>query len=509
MPSEMQMNELLAELTEIAHTLSDIQAASAVLGWDQEVMMPPKGGEGRAYQLATLAGIYHEKLTAPRVGEVLARLSDEMASRDGYSETERALVRELKRDHDLAVKVPSTLVKALAEAQVRGVETWRRAREADDFATFAPALEHIIDLKRQEADHLGYAETPYDALLDQYEPGMTARAVQALFTPLREQTIATLGQIREARVAPDMSILDGEWDVDRQWEFGMRVLRDMGYDFDAGRQDKSTHPFTISFTPPYDVRVTTRLDPHLLTSALFSTIHEGGHGLYELGFDPSLARTVLANCPGLSIHESQSRLWENMVGRGRAFWTHYYPLLVELFPDRLTADDFERFYLAVNQVQPSLIRVEADEVTYNLHIVLRFELETALLQGDLKVADLPTAWNEKMEAYLGITPPTNALGVMQDIHWGSGLIGYFPTYSLGNLIAAQLYATLREQYPDFDTRVARGDLGFILTWLRENIHRYGRIYPSAELVERATGHAPDPQSFARYIQDKYGALYLS
>lgn len=503
---ETNIRDTYNQLLEIAHTLSDIAAASAVLEWDQEVMMPPKGGAARPHHLATLAGIHHEKLTSPHTGDVLARLTDAFA--DGGEDTlvERAVVREMKRQYDLAVKLPATLVRQLAEAASRGVEVWREARSANDFAAFAPSLSEMVDLKRQMAERLGYTDSPYDALLDQFEPGMTAAQVEALFTPLREGTRALMARIQAAPQV-DVSVVEGTWDAQKQWDFGIRVLRDMGYDFDAGRQDKSAHPFTTSFTPPYDVRVTTRVDPTLLTSALFSTIHEGGHALYELGFDPALARTPLANSPGLAMHESQSRLWENYIGRSRPFWQHYFPILAATFPHQLSADDFERFYLAVNRVEPSLIRVEADEVTYNMHIILRFELEQALLEGRLEVEDLPDAWNARMAEYVGIMPPTNANGVMQDIHWPSGLVGYFPTYSLGNLIGAQLYYTLRDATPDFDDRVAAGDLGFILAWLRENVHRHGHIYSTNELVQRATGKPLDAAYFARYLAEKYGPIY--
>ena len=503
MPAALAAPPALAELTASAHTLSDIVAAIALLGWDQEVMMPPRGGGGRAHHLATLTGIYHEKLTAPRLGELLTALEDDA---DTLTATQQALVRELARERDRAVKVPQALVRDLAEAQARGVETWRRARQANDFAAFAPDLAHLVALQRQVAEHVGYADSPYDALLDEYEPGMTARRVAALFGPLRDETLAVLRRI-QASPAVDATILDGKWDEAGQWDFGLRILRDMGYEFDAGRQDRSTHPFTQSVGPPFDVRVTTRVEPSLLTSALFSSIHEGGHALYELGFDPALARTPLANAPSLGMHESQSRLWENFVGRSRAFWDHYFPVLAAAFPRQLHADDTDRFYRAVNRVEPSLIRIEADEVTYNLHIILRFELERALVEGDLAVADLPAAWNEKMRAYLGMTPPTDALGVLQDIHWGSGGIGYFPTYTLGNLVGAQLYYSLHDRYPDFDGRVASGDLRFILGWLRDKVHVHGRTYPTAALVERATGQPLDPTFFSRYLNEKFGALY--
>lgn len=502
----LSMPEALAELTELAHTLSDLGAASALLGWDQEVMMPPRGAEGRAHQSATLAGIYHEKLAAPRTGELLARLTDSVANGASLSETERALIREMKRDYDHAVKLPASLVKELAIAQSRGVETWRKAREDDDFVSFASDLDHLFQLNRQVADCFGYAESPYDALLDQYEPGMTASAVAAVFNPFREQTIATLSEIQATGAAVDTSVLDGEWDPQKQWDFGLVILRDVGYDFEAGRQDKSTHPFTQSFSPPFDVRITTRVDPKFLATSIFSSIHEAGHALYELGYEPSMARTPLANSPSLGMHESQSRLWENFVGRSRAFWSHYFPILVDFFPEKLKASDFERFYAAINQVKPSLIRIEADEVTYNLHIILRFELEKALVEGKMKVADLPEAWNAKMKAYLGITPPNNTLGVLQDIHWGTGLIGYFPTYSLGNLIGAQLYYTLRQRYPDFDERVARGEMRFILDWMREHIHRPGKLYSASELIQRATGQPLDPGFFGRYVREKYVGL---
>lgn len=504
MPAAPAAPPALVELAALTHALSDMAAAIALLGWDQEVMMPPRGGVGRAHQLATLTSVYHERLTAPRLGELLTALE---ADTEALTVTQRALVRELRRERDRAVRIPPSLVHDLAEAQARGVETWRRARQANDFAAFVPGLAHLVDLNRQVAEHVGYADSPYDALLDEYEPGMTARAVAALFGPLRDETLAALHRIQASTADVDNTILAGEWDEGGQWAFGLRVLADMGYNFDAGRQDKSTHPFTQSVGPPFDVRVTTRVEPSMLTSALFSSIHEGGHALYELGFDLALARTPLANAPSLGMHESQSRLWENFVGRGRAFWEYYFPHLAATFPRQLHAGDGERFYRAVNRVEPSLIRIEADEVTYNLHIILRFELERAVVEGDLAVADLPAAWNEKMRAYLGVTPPTDALGVLQDIHWGSGAIGYFPTYSLGNLIGAQLYYTLRDRYPDFDARVASGDLGFILDWLRDHVHAHGRTYSTPALVERATGQPLNPSFFSRYLAEKFGALY--
>jgi carboxypeptidase Taq len=489
----------LEEFRERVNELSDIGSAIAVLGWDQETMMPPKAGESRAYQLATLEGIYHEHLTSADMGDALTALSDTVAALDDQN---RALVREVRCNYERAVKIPTKLVKDLAEATSRGVEVWKRARAESDFHSFLPALRTIIDLKKQVAECVGYQQSPYDALLDKYEPGQTQAATEPVFAALRAHTVALLDAVRSSRRSTDRSILRRSFDTRKQMEFTVDVLNAMGFDFQAGRQDVSTHPFTTSFASS-DVRITTRVDEHDGASCLMGSIHEGGHALYEQGVSPGLARTPLSDGASLGIHESQSRLWENFVGRSKPFWEYHFPRLQARFPESLSDVPLEAFLASLNVVDPSFIRVEADEVTYNLHIILRFEIESALFSGNVNPVDLPDVWNTKMKDYLGVTPPNDTAGILQDIHWSIGSFGYFPTYSLGNLYAAQLYATIRNRFPDFDDRLRNGDLMFLRVWLRENIHHYGRIYPASELIVRVTGEPLNPDYLATYLRRKY------
>jgi carboxypeptidase Taq len=497
----------LDELKAISAELFDLTRIAELLGWDQETMMPSKGVPFRAAQQATLQGIHHERLTSPRVGELLKRLEEPARDeRAGLNDVDRAIVREMRRSYDRAVKLPGDLVKELARATSEAVDTWQKARAASDFAAFRGDLERVMGLKRKAAEHIGYRTEPYDALIDEYEPGATAAQLEALFKQLRSDTVALLDKIRAAPIQPDRSILEREYDVDTQWRFGEEVLRWIGFDFEAGRQDKSAHPFCSSFGST-DVRLTTRLSERDLGQALFGSMHEGGHGLYELGIGAPVQRSVIGTGVSLGVHESQSRLWENCVGRGRPFWEFALPRLKEHFPEQLKGVDAETFWRAANRVEPSFIRVEADEVTYNLHIILRFEIERRLFKGEIDVGDLPTAWNESMTRLLGVTPPDDAKGVLQDIHWAFGLVGYFPTYTLGNVYGAQLWAAIGRDIPDRDARIARGDFAVILSWLRERIHQYGGTYLPTELIQRATGEAPDARYLTRYLNEKYAAVY--
>ena len=483
----------------------DLSQASAVLGWDQETMMPIKGARFRATQQATLQGLLHERFTNPRIGELLATL-EEPTVFAALSTTDTAMVRTTRHDYDRATKLPGSLVRELALATTEGVEAWRVARRDSQLDLFATYLRRTIDLKRQEAACLGYRDVPYDALLDEYEPGATTAQLRELFTRLRAETVSLLGRIVDAPRQPDRGVLEQEFDTAKQLAFSEQVLRQMGFDFAAGRQDLSTHPFTTSFGPT-DVRITTRVDEHDLQVALYASIHEGGHALYDQGLPVDLARTGVGSSVSLGIHESQSRLWENFIGRGLPFWHFALPRLREVFPTQTAGATPEQFVGAVNRVQRSLIRVEADEVTYNLHIILRFEIERRLIGGEINVDDLPTLWNQLSQEYLGITPPNDRLGVLQDTHWASGLIGYFPTYSLGNLYAAQLWSALHRDVPDLDERLAVGDFQVVLGWLRERIHRHGRVYQPTELIERATGEPPRPDYLVQYLNQKYGAIY--
>lgn len=480
----------------------DVTAALSVLGWDQEVHMPPKGAARRGRQLATLSGIAHRMLTDDAVGDALAALEDD-ATLDADA---RALVNEARYEYDRATKLPEAFVTQLAQEQSRAYETWVQARRTNDFARFQPHLENITALLRQKAAYYGYEDTPYDALLSDYERGMTTARLREIFQGLREKQSALVERIMSRGHAPDCAWMDQDWDEARLWDITMRALREIGFDFDAGRQDKSVHPFTTNFGLK-DVRVTTRFEPRDPFSALTGSLHEGGHALYEQGFLEADDRTFLAEAPSLGIHESQSRLWENLIGRSRPFWKRYGPIYREAFPSQLDGVSDEDFFRAINRVAPSLIRVEADECTYNLHVILRFEIEVALIEGDLTVAGVPEAWNAGMKDLLGLDVPSDDKGCLQDIHWAHASMGYFPTYALGNLYAAQLGERIRAELPNLDACIEAGEFAPLLTWLRAHIHHVGRRKLARDIIEEATGQAATAEPFLRYLETKYSALY--
>ena len=480
--------------------IRDLGAAAAVLSWDQETVMPPRGAAARARHRSTLAGLIHDRICDRRLGELIAALSG-----DALPPVQAANVREARRDRDRAVKVPRALVTELAEASSLAQQAWVGARERDDWGAFAPHLGRLVDLRRREAEAIGYEGEPYNALLDEYEPGARVEELAPLLDRLRAELASILAGITAAGPA-DESIVRQEFDVAAQDRFSREVLTDMGFDFQAGRLDTSAHPFT-SGTGPGDVRLTTHYDPRDLRVALYATIHEGGHGLYEQGFPPEHDGTPICDAASLGIHESQSRLWENFVGRSREFVGHYAPRLGALFPAQLGGVDPERLYRAVNAVRPSPIRIEADEVTYNLHIVVRLELERALYARQIEVGDLPALWNARMRAYLGITPRNDREGVLQDIHWAFGSFGYFPTYALGNLYAAQFAEAADADLGGLAPLIARGEFAPLLGWLREKIHSRGRLLSAAELCRDVTGRDLEVAPFVRYLRRKYGDLY--
>ncbi|MDX1546736.1 MAG: carboxypeptidase M32 [Rhodothermales bacterium] len=496
------MTETIAHLRSLLEQVEDLKAAAAVLEWDQETYMPPGAADARAYQVATLRRLAHERFVDEAVGSLLDR-----ARTDGLDplSDEASLVRVARRDYEKAVRLPADLVADLAEAVARAKIAWQQARAGDDFAAFAPHLERLVVLNARKAEALGYDGTRYDALLDQYEPGLRTATLDRVFETMRAGLVPLVQALAEA-APPEDDFLHQPFDRQTQWDFGMAVLRDIGYDFERGRQDLSAHPFTTTFSV-HDVRLTTRIRDDFFPTAFFGTLHEAGHGLYEQGVDPALDRTPLADGTSLGMHESQSRLWENLVGRSRPFWQHYYPKLQAAFPEPLGAVPVETFFRGINRVQPSLIRVEADEVTYNLHIMLRYELERALVDGTLGVEALPEAWNDRMEAYLGLRPATDARGVLQDIHWSLGALGYFPTYALGNLMSVQLYEAARRDLGDLDGQIAAGQFGGLLGWLREHVHRWGRKLDAGDLLERVTGSGLDAEPWLAYVRRKYEALY--
>lgn len=494
----------LSDLRTYLAPIEDLKAAAAVLSWDQETFMPEEGTEARAQQLSTLQSMAHERFASDETGRLLDRAAETLDDPDPLDD-DASLVRVARRDYERARRVPSSLVAELSEATARAKQAWKRARSEDDFTIFAPHLETLVDLSVEKAEALGYDDEPYDALMEEYEPGLTTAEVASTFENLREELVPLVDAIAEAPPLDD-ELLHRTYPTAKQREFGKQVLEDIGYDFARGRQDVSAHPFTTAFSVN-DVRITTRYDESFFPSAFFSMIHEGGHALYEQGIDPTLERTPLADGASLGVHESQARLWENHVGRSRPFWMHYFPRLQNTFPEALGSAHLDGFYRAVNRVEPSLIRVEADEVTYNLHVMLRFELERDLIAGHIPVNDLPRLWNERMDEFLGVVPDTDANGVLQDVHWSMAAFGYFPTYTLGTLMAAQLMNAVREECPDLDTKVANGDFGALLDWLRTHIHQHGRKETAPELLTRVTGRELSADPWLDYATSKFAPLY--
>jgi carboxypeptidase Taq len=482
-----------------------LTSAAAALSWEQQTYMPTGGAQTRAGQLATLARLEHEMFTAHETGALLQAAAQEVADAD-YGSPAASLVRVTQRDYDLRTKIPAALVAELTHHQALAQGAWVQARAQNDYGHFEPALAKMIELTRQVAEHLGYTDHIYDALLNNYEPGMKTAAVAAMFDALKLDLVPLVAAIKAnaGRVNDDM--LHRDYPLDRQEAFTERIAAAYGFDFAHGRQDQSAHPFCQAFSPE-DVRITTRFDPKFLNSALFGTMHETGHALYEQGSAGPGLHMRLRSGTSLGVHESQSRLWENIVGRSRGFWKHWYPELQKTFPESLGDVELEAFYRAINKSGPSFIRVEADEVTYNLHIIIRFEMETELLTGQLTVKDAPEAWNAKYQSYLGITPPTNSVGILQDIHWSIGLIGYFPTYSIGNLLSAQFYEKALAAHPAIPAEIEAGKYDTLLGWLRTNIHQYGRTYQPQELVQKVTGERLNSRAYIAYLRAKYGEIY--
>ncbi len=482
------------------HDLADIGGASALLGWDQTVNLPDRGAAGRARQLATIGAIYHERLTDPEVGRLLDDLKDD----ESLEQWQTACIRILKRDYDKATKLPEELVRQLAESTGIAYHVWVDSRPKSDFATLKPHLETVVELKKKYADAIGWERERYDALLDDYEPNMTAAELEQVFGEL----VAGLAPITDAvfgvtRDKPEW--LSAESPPADQLEFCKWLVAHIGFEFEGGRVDETPHPFSITIGPG-DVRQTTRTNPNYLLGSIYASMHESGHALYEQGIPIDWVDKPVGGQPSLGMHESQSRMWENQVGRSREFTDWLLPHLKERFPGlgMLTPDDF---YRGVNHSERSLIRVEADELTYNLHVALRFELEAGLYRDDIAVADLPEIWNEKMESYVGIRPPNDSDGVMQDMHWAIGHHGYFPTYTLGNLYSAAFFAKASEDLGGLSEDLRAGDGSRLLGWLREKIHSQGYLYDSKELAKRILGEPVGAKPLLDYLRKKYGELY--
>ena len=498
------MESKLKQLKTILAEVADLSAAAALLGWDQQVYMPSGSAEARGYQLGTVETLAHLKFVAPEVGELLDALQASAAQLDPDSNDAR-LIKVTRRMYDKETKVPAELVTETAQVTAVAHQAWAEARSENNFAKFQPHLEKVVNLRCRYAELFAPYDHIYDPLIDDFEPGLKTADVIAIFEKLRPQQVRLVHAIAgKPQVQADF--LHQPFDEQKQWDFGVKVISDFGYDWKHGRQDRSAHPFTQSIGSQ-DVRITTRFKPDFLNTGLFGTMHEAGHALYELGVDPALRRSPLGSGASLAVHESQSRMWENLVGRSLPFWEHFYPQLQQVFPSQLGSVSLEKFYKGINQVQPSFIRVEADEATYNLHIMLRLEIEIALIERSLQVKDLPEAWNSRMKEYLGIVPENDALGVLQDVHWSGGMIGYFSTYALGNLVSAQLWERINSDLPDLPEQLRKGEFSTLLGWLREKIHRHGAKFEPQELIQRVTGSKIDPAAYMRYLNAKFSEIY--
>jgi carboxypeptidase Taq len=498
------MSEKLKKLKEIMGEVADLNSAASLLSWDQQTYMPAGGGEARGQHLATLGKLAHQMAISDDVGRLLDDLKQEYSSVTGDSD-DAALVKVAARDYDKNVRVPSEFVAEQAIVTAKAFEAWAEARSKSDFSIFRPHLEKVLGLVRKYVSFFPPADHPYDILLDDYEPGMKTAEVQTIFNSLRPKQVKLLKAITEKPQVKD-KFLHRKYNESKVWEFGAEITRKFGYDWSRGRMDKAPHPFETSFSVN-DVRITNRFEAASPLSTLFSAMHESGHAMYEQGVNPAYERTPLAHGTSLAVHESQSRLWENLVGRSLPFWEFFYPKLKKVFSSQLDGVNLKKFYKAVNKVEPSLIRVNADEATYNMHIMLRLELEIAMVEGKLAIKELPEAWNARMKEYLGITPSNDAEGVLQDIHWSLGSIGYFSTYALGNLISAQLWEKINTDIRGLDDQIRKGKFEALLAWLRANVHKSGRKYKPQDLVQKVTGSKITPEPYIRYLTAKYSDIY--
>lgn len=502
----MSPKDAYKELIEKLKEVSLLYSCTSVLGWDERTYMPRKGAGFRANQLGLLVGLAHEKFTDKRIGELLDTIEGSDLVRERHSD-EAANVRETRHQYDKQTKLPRELVEELTRETTIAQGVWAEARKECDFKKFQPNLEKVTALTIRKAEALGYDGEPYNALLDDYEPGATVKDVEEVFESLRKDLVVLLQKVKNAPKKPDASIVERKYDVDLQRVFGESVAAAMGFSFQSGRLDVTTHPFCTGIGPG-DTRITTRYNPNRLNDALFGTMHEAGHALYESGLDKeNHFGTPIGEAASLGIHESQSRMWENQVGRSRSFWKYFYPQAQRIFKDALSDTKLDDFYGAINNVTPSFIRVEADEVTYNLHILMRFELERAIIKGDLKIGDIPGEWNSRFEKYFGIKVDNDANGCLQDVHWAAGLMGYFPTYTLGNLYSAQFYNQARKEIPDLEERFERGDFITLRNWLKNNIHIHGGRYRANELGLRIVGEPLSHKPLIDYMTKKFADIY--
>jgi carboxypeptidase Taq len=494
---------VLTSFRKLLKRIKSYEEALGVLYWDLRTGAPRKGMETRSETIGELSAEMFKLSISDEMGEYIAALS-EPERFNQLDDLNRKIVEECRKDYERSKKIPPDMYQEYVVLTSQSESVWEEAKPAGDFQRFLPYLERVIDFNQQFIDLWGPKGTRYDTLLDMYEPDMTADELDRLFGKLRETLVPLAADIAQAENKPDTRFLRRSFDVAKQRDFGLFILEQMGYDFNAGRLDESMHPFATGLNPG-DVRITTRYLPDDVTSALFGIIHEGGHALYEQNISPELIGTPLATGTSMGIHESQSRFWENMIGRSLPFWQRYYGDLQQRFPE--LTEPVETFYRAINEVKPSLIRIEADELTYNLHIMIRYEIEKALFNDGLKAAELPEVWNAKYKEYLGIVPSNHGEGVMQDVHWSGGMFGYFPSYSLGNMYAAQFQHTIRRELPEYDDLVRKGELLPIKEWLSERIYQFGKRLTPAEIIKRVTGEPLNPVYLADYLTDKYKEIY--
>ncbi len=498
------MDEKLNKFIDYLGEFIDLLSTQALLQWDQQVNMPEGGAKGRGHTLSTIGILCHKKATSAELGRMIEELEPIVKTLEPDSDEAR-MIQYTRREYNKLTKVTPEWVGEYAMAASDGQATWEKAKSENNFKLFQPKLERIVELRKQYVEFFKPYDHVYDPLLNFFEPGLKTAEVKEIFNILRPKQVELIKAIGQCKQVDD-SFLHVDYPEKAQWEFGEEVITRFGYDWKCGRQDKAVHPFTQTIYQN-DVRITTRFDPERGASALFSTMHEGGHALYELGFPQRFFRTVLANAASYAIHESQSRMWENLVGRSLAFWKFFYPKFQKAFPSALANVDLMTFYKGINKVEPTLIRVEADEATYNLHVMLRLEIEIALMEGSLQVKDLPDAWNTKMKEYLGLTPPNDAKGVLQDVHWSEGYFGYFPTYALGNLVSVQFWNKMHQYIPTLETQIEKGEFSELLSWLRKNVHEHGAKFPPQELIQKVTGSKIDPKPYLQYLETKYKDIY--
>ena len=491
---------LVTHLRDVAH----LHSALGLLNWDQETQMPPGAAQARAGQLATLSRMSHEIFTSDKTQTLLNAAETEVDMAD-YDSDAASMLRVVRKDLADATRLPAEFVSEMTRERALAHDFWVKARQDNNFAHFLPALERIMALTQRMAEYLGYSDHPYDALLNQYEQGMTTAEVERIFEEHRPALVDLIAQIGKKPQVND-KVLHQAFPIEKQRDFALDIVKAFGFDFNRGVQAISVHPFATNFSIN-DVRITTRFSPNFLNPAIFGMMHEAGHGMYEQGGAQHLDATPLAGGTSLGVHESQSRLWENVVGRSKGFWSWALPRLQASFPDQVGNISVDDFYRAINKVQQSFIRVEADEATYNLHIILRFELEKDILTGKIALKDLPKEWNQRFEAYFGKVPPNDSEGVLQDVHWSAGLVGYFPTYALGNLLSLQYYNCALKEHPSLPDEIAAGKFDTLHSWLQTNIHQHGRKFTSSELTQRITGEAIQSRDYIAYLQQKFGDIY--